>query len=145
MATPLPAQATPGGRRMDDQHATEITLDDACDGIDELTSDAFAAHDESSRLAKKARDLRDTWLQFADDLAANHNLIGPLFSAAATRFAESMDLIARKADEMETSSLQAAEKCETASNEMNDAYRPITQATADAGLTTPSAPIHNQA
>ncbi|QBJ94438.1 hypothetical protein D0Z67_29150 (plasmid) [Streptomyces seoulensis] len=129
---------------MDAQHATEITLDDACDGLDQLTTDAFATHDESQRLATKARSLRDTCLTFADYLAVNHNLIGPLFTAALARFAESMDLVARMADEMETSSLEAAEKTETASNEMNDAYRPYNTATADAGLTTPSAPIHNE-
>lgn len=132
------------GRQMDAQHATDITLDDACDAADKLAEDAFTTHDETGRLAKKARDLRDTWLLFADDLATNHNLIGALFTSAALKFAESMDLVARMADEMETSSLEAAEKAETAGNELNDAYRPITQATADAGLTTPSAPIHNQ-
>jgi hypothetical protein len=56
-----------------------------------------------------------------------------------------MDLVARMADEMETTSLNAAEKAETAGNELNDAYRPYTTATADAGLATPSAPIHNRA
>ncbi|MGW8702853.1 hypothetical protein ACWGOK_39110, partial [Streptomyces eurythermus] len=120
------------------------TLDDACNGLDQLTTDAFATHNESQRLATKARSLRDTCLTFADYLATHHNLIGPLFTAALARFAESMDLVARMADEMETSSLEAAEKTETASNEMNDAYRPYNTATADAGLTTPSAPIHNE-
>jgi hypothetical protein len=55
-----------------------------------------------------------------------------------------MDLVARMAEEMKTSSLEAAEMSEAADNELNDAYRPYTQATADAGLTTPSAPIHNE-
>jgi hypothetical protein len=33
---------------------------------------------------------------------------------------------------------------ETADNDLNDAYRPYNTATADAGLSTPSAPIHNE-
>jgi len=132
------------GRQMDAQHETEITLDDACDAADQLTSDAFKTHDQCHRLADKARKLRDTWVLFADDLATNHNLIGPLFTGAALRFAESMDLVARMADEMEVSSLEASEKAETSGNEINDAYRPYNTATADAGLSTPSAPIHNQ-
>lgn len=138
------AAVTTVGRQMDAQHATEITLDDACDAADQLSTDAFTTHDEASRLAKKARSLRDTWIAFADHLATHHNLIGALFTGAAIRFAESMDLVARMADEMEISSLEAAEKAETAGNELNDAYRPYNTATADAGLTTPSAPIHNQ-
>jgi hypothetical protein len=48
------------------------------------------------------------------------------------------------AEEMKTSSLEAAEMAETADNDLNDAYRPYNTATADAGLSTPSAPIHNE-
>ncbi|MFK8851230.1 hypothetical protein [Streptomyces sp. Ac-502] len=74
----------------------------------------------------------------------NHNLIGRLFTGSMARLSESMDLLARMADEMQISSLEAAEMAEAANDDLNDAYRPFTQATADAGLTTPSAPIHNQ-
>ena len=133
------------GQEMDPQHETEITLDEACDGADQLADDCFNTHDECVSLAKKARNLRDTWIEFAEYAAVHHNLIGTLFTAAAVKFGESMELLARMAEEMETSSLEAAEKCETAGNELNDAYRPITQATADGGLTTPSAPAHNRA
>jgi hypothetical protein len=133
------------GRQMDAQHATEITLDDAIDEYGDFKDDAFKTHDQCHKLAARAIKLREVLLAFAEDLAVNHNLIGPLFSGAMARMAESMDLVARMAEEMQTSSLQAAEMAETADNDLNDAYRPYNVATADAGLTTPSAPIHNQA
>ncbi|MFE9812430.1 hypothetical protein [Streptomyces sp. NPDC005548] len=131
------------GRQMDAQHATEITLDDALDEYGAFKDDAFKTHDQSAKLAERARRLRDVLADFAEDLAVNHNLIGPLFSAAMFRMSESMDLVARMSEEMKTSSLEAAELAESADNDLNDTYRPYTQATADAGLTTPSAPIHN--
>jgi hypothetical protein len=131
-------------RHMDAQHATEINLDDALDEYGDFKDDGFKTHDQAAKLADRGRKLRDILALFAEDLAVNHNLIGPLFSGAMARMAESMDLVARMSDEMQVSSLEAAEQSETADNDLNDTYRPITQATADAGLTTPSAPIHNQ-
>lgn len=133
------------GHRMDARHETEITLDDACDGADKLTSDAFKAHEQSAKLAARAAKLRNAWLHLADVCAQENNLIGDLFTAAAVRFAESMELVARMSDEMSISSLYAAETAESAGNELNDEYRPYNIATADAGLTTPSAPAHNEA
>jgi len=132
------------GRHMDDQHATEITLDNALDQYTQFAEDGFTTHDQALKLADRARTLRGLLEDLAEDLAVNHNLIGPLFSAAMAHMAESMDLVARMADEMQTSSLEAAEGAEAAANELNDAYRPYTAAAADAGLSTPSAPIHNQ-
>ncbi|EFL29460.1 putative glycine-rich protein [Streptomyces himastatinicus ATCC 53653] len=143
MAAHLPAQA-PGGHRMDDQHATEISLDDALDDYGDFKDDGFKTHDQAHKLANRAIKLRDTLTAFAEDLATNHNLIGPRFSRAMARIAESMDLVARMAEEMQDSSLAAAEMAEAADNDLNDAYRPYSTATADAGLSTPSAPIHNQ-
>ncbi len=131
-------------RHMDAQHATEITLDDAIDDYSDFTDDAFKTHDQCFKLAGRARKLRDILADFAVDLAVNHNLIGALFSGAMARLSESMDLLARMADEMLFSSLEAAEMAEAASNDLNDAYRPYSVATADAGLATPSAPIHNE-
>lgn len=132
------------GRRMDDQHATEITLDDALDDYTEFAEHGFTTHDQALKLADRARTLRSLLEDLAEDLAVNHNLIGPLFSAAMAHMAESMDLVARMTAEMQTSSLEAAERSETAANDLNDTYRPYTAAAADAGLSTPSAPIHNQ-
>ncbi|WP_234525967.1 hypothetical protein, partial [Streptomyces sp. MH192] len=132
------------GRHMDDQHATEITLDDALDQYTQFAEDGFTTHDQALKLADRARTLRSVLEDLAEDLAVNHNLIGPLFSTAMAHMAESMDLVARMADEMQTSSLEAAEGAEAAANDLNDTYRPYTAAAADAGLSTPSAPIHNQ-
>jgi len=132
-------------RHMDAQHATEITLDDAIDEYDDFKDDAFKTHDQCAKLADRAIRLRDILLDFAEELAVKHNLIGALFSRAMARLAESMDLLARMAEEMKTSSLEAAEMAEAAANDLNDAYRPYNVATADAGLSTPSAPIHNEA
>jgi hypothetical protein len=138
--------ATPhlSGYRMSEEHATEITLDDSLDEAQRFAKDAFTTHDECHRLAEKAHALRMACLQLAHELATKHNLIGRLFQSALARFAESMDLVDRMAQEMRMSSLEAAEMAEALSNDLDDAYRPYTQATADAGLTTPSAPIHNQ-
>ena len=134
-----------GGHSMSAEHATEITLDDSLDEADSFAQDAFKTHDECGRLAKKAHALRQACIQLSEELATKHNLIGKLFQGALARFIESMDLVDRMSQEMELSSLEAAEMAEALSNDLNDAYRPYTQATADAGLTTPSAPIHNKA
>jgi hypothetical protein len=113
------------------EHATEITLDDAIDEYGAFKDDAFKTYDQTHKLADRAIRLRDILIGFAEELAVKHNLIGPLFAAAMARLAESMDLIARMSEEMQTSSLEAAEMAEAT-------------ATADAGLSTPSAPIHNE-
>ncbi|MCX4885882.1 hypothetical protein [Streptomyces sp. NBC_00847] len=135
---------TAQARHMDPQHATEITLDDAIDEYGDFKDDAFKTHDKCVKLAGRARQLRDTLALFALELATRHNLIGALFTGAMARLSESMDLLARMADEMQASSLEAAEMAEAADNELNDAYRPYNVATADAGLSTPSAPVHNE-
>lgn len=135
---------TAQAQHMDPQHETEITLDDAIDEYGDFKDDAFKTHDQCLKLAERARTLRDTLAAFAEELAVKNNLIGFLFTGAMARLSESMDLLARMADEMQTSSLEAAEMAETADNELNDAYRPYSIATADAGLSTPSAPVHNQ-
>lgn len=132
------------GRRMAAQHETEITLDDACDAGDDLAKKAFKIHDQADKLAHQAGRLRDAWVVLAEDCAEQHNLIGDAFTHASIRFGESMEMVRRTALEMSSASLTAAEKAETAANEINDAYRPYNTATADAGLTTPSAPAHNE-
>ncbi|MFM9373254.1 hypothetical protein [Streptomyces sp. Da 82-17] len=134
-----------GGEEMAAEHRTEVSLDSALDMLSGLTDDAFKTHDQAGRLAKKAITLRDTCSAFAEELKAKHNLIGRLFNGALVMFQESMGLLARMSEELEAAALEAAEKCEIADTEMNDAYRPITQAAADANLPAPSAPIHNRA
>lgn len=132
------------GRRMAAQHETEITLDDACDAGDKLATKAFKIHDQADKLAHQSERLRDAWIVLAEDCAEQHNLIGDGFTHASIRFGESMEMVRRTALEMSSASLTAAEKAETAANEINDAYRPINTATADQGLSTPSAPAHNE-
>jgi len=129
---------------MNAQHETEITLDDACDAGDRLAKRGFKTHDQAERLARQAAQLRDAWIVLASHCAEHHNLIGDAFTAASVKFGESMDLVRRTAQEMSVFSLLAAESAETAADEINNAYRPISQATADAGLSTPSAPVHNE-
>ncbi len=135
---------TAQARHMDPMHETEITLDDAIDEYGDFKDDAFKTHDKCLKLAERARQLRDTLALFALELSTKHNLIGALFTGALARLSESMDLLARMAEEMQVSSLEAAEMSEAADNDLNDAYRPYSVATADAGLSTPSAPIHNE-
>ncbi|MDG9728362.1 hypothetical protein [Streptomyces sp. DH41] len=126
------------------EHATEVTLDDVVDFLDEVVSEAFAAHDECLQLAAKAKELMYALDEVAARLAAKHNIIGTVTAWAMRKLAESMEVLSRKAEEMSTKSLHAAETCETAKTELDDAYRPLTQATADAGLRTPSARVHNE-
>ncbi|MFZ3592299.1 hypothetical protein [Streptomyces sp. BH104] len=144
MTAPPPAVSHRGGSAMDPQHATEITLDDAVDGGVKLKDDGMKTHRQANVLARRARTLRDVLRRFAEHLATQNNLTGPLFTAAMASLGESMDQLARMADEMESKSLGASERAEGAANRMEDAYRPISQATADAGLITPSAPVHNE-
>ncbi|MBQ0867385.1 hypothetical protein [Streptomyces sp. RK75] len=129
---------------MDAQHATEVTLDDTLDLLEELTQQSFKAHETCLKLAAKARAIRHELDELAADLRSTHNVIGRLTGAAMAKLAESMELLARKADEMSTKSLAAAEVSETTENAMFDAYRPLQQATEDAGLLVPAARIHNE-
>ncbi|MGW4651324.1 hypothetical protein [Kitasatospora sp. NPDC004289] len=136
--------AAAGVAGMSSEHATEVTLDDTLEVLEKLTEESFSAHEVCVRLAEEARRIREALEELAVDLRTRHNLIGRITAAAMERLAEAMDLVARKADEMKVSSLNAAELSEVAEQAMFDAYRPITQATADAGLAVPSARIHNE-
>lgn len=143
----LPANTTPGfnlAPSMSAEHTTEVTLDDTLEVLEKLTSDSFGAHDESVRLATKAKELRAALEDLAVDLQSRHNVIGRLTGRAMALLAESMDVLARKAEQMAVSSLAAAEMSEAAEQAMFDAYKPVQQATADAGLAVPSARIHNE-
>jgi hypothetical protein len=129
---------------MSSEHATEVTLDDTLETLERLTVESFAAHETCTRLAEEARQIRYRLEDLAADLRTRHNVIGRMTAAAMERLAESMELLARKAEEMRVSSLDAAEVSEAAENAMFDAYKPVQQATADAGLLVPSARIHNK-
>ncbi|WP_406380787.1 hypothetical protein [Streptomyces sp. NBC_01618] len=126
------------------EHLTEVTLDDVLDHLAASKTRCFATYDECAVLAEQARKLRHSFEELAHELAERHNVIGRLTSGAMARLAELMDVVARKAEEMRTKSLGAAESVEVAHDAMHDAYRPVQQATADAGLVMPSARIHNE-
>jgi len=142
MTTPARTASTPAG--MAAEHTTEITLDDTLSTLEQLTQESFTAHDASVVLSGKARQLRYALDELAADLRSRHNLLGNLTGAAMARLAESMERLARQAEEMSKSSLTAAELSEAAEQAMFDAYKPVQQATADAGLIVPSARIHNE-
>lgn len=129
---------------MADQHQTEVTLDDVCNVLGSLTQKSFSTHDRCAAAASRAKDLRKRLLALANELAQVNNVTGQRTSAALARLAEDMSILARQAEAMSAESLHAAEATEVADTAMNDAYRPITQAAADAGLLAPSAPVHNQ-
>lgn len=138
-ALSLPGMSGPAA-----EHTTDVTLDDVLDDLADAKDECFTTYDECAVLADKARKLRDSLTDLAEELAERNNVIGRLTSAAMVRLSESMDLLARKAEEMRPKSLAAAEAVETAHDEMHDAYRPVQQAAADAGLRMPSARIHNE-
>lgn len=126
------------------EHATEVTLDDVQQFLSSTASAGFTAHDECVRLATRARELRQALDDLAADLMTRHNVVGTITANAMAKLADSTEVVARKAEEMTTSSLHAAETAEMVEHAMEDAYRPIQQAAADAGLRTPSARIHNE-
>ncbi|MGV9277703.1 hypothetical protein [Streptomyces griseosporeus] len=142
VSTPLVPSPRTGGAAS--EHLTDVTLDDVLKSLSTSKTDCFATYDECAALADKARQLRDQLHVLAEELAQHHNVIGRLTSAAMRRLSESMDLLARKAEQMRTESMRAAEAVEVAHDEMHDAYKPVQQATADAGLVMPSARIHNE-
>lgn len=125
------------------EHATEVTLDQVVGFLDEVYGEAFATHDECLTLKVRARQLRDELEALAQELASTHNVVGRLTSTAMHKLSDSMDLAARKSEEMAVEALTAAESVERAKTDMDDAYRSIQQAAADAGLRTPSARVHN--
>ncbi|WP_202918012.1 hypothetical protein [Streptomyces taklimakanensis] len=142
---PVSAPLTmPGPSGAAPEHLTEITLDDVLEALAASRTRCFATYDECAALADKAVRLRAALAELAEELAERHNVIGDLTSAAMVRLSESMDVLARRAEEMRGSSLHAAEAVETAHDAMHDAYRPVQQAAADAGLSMPSARIHNE-
>lgn len=129
---------------MASQHQTEVTLDEVLDHLNKSTRTCFRTYDECADLADKARKLRRSFEELVEDLADSHNIRGRLTRSAANMLLEAMELVARKAEEMRARSLAAAESVELAHDAMADAYRPVQQATRDAGLVTPSARIHNE-
>ncbi|MFL4496530.1 hypothetical protein ACJ6WD_35610, partial [Streptomyces sp. VTCC 41912] len=146
-AAPVSASASvsiPTSRTVSAEHLTEVTLDDVLDALADAKDECLTTYDECAVLADKAVALRDSLRELAVELAERNNVIGRLTSAAMRRLAESMDVLKKRAQEMRKESLAASEAVETAHDEMYDAYRPVQQAAFNAGLTMPSARIHNE-
>ncbi|MEW2553679.1 hypothetical protein AB0957_18330 [Streptomyces zhihengii] len=141
-ATPSVRLSAPAGVAA--EHLTDVTLDDVLNHLTASKRRCFATYDECAGLAEQARTLRRSLETLADELRERHNVVGRLTARAMDRLAESMDVVARRAEQMRTESLTAAEAVETAHDAMHDAYRPVQDAAADAGLVMPSARIHNE-
>ncbi|MGW0143645.1 hypothetical protein [Streptomyces calvus] len=137
-ATAAPSQGSPA------QHATDITLDNALQALTALTTAGMETHDESAELAKQARKLLSELEVMAHDLITTHNVRGARTLAALMVVMESVALLVKQSERMARAAWEAAELAETEETEMARDYRPVQDATADAGLATPSARVHNE-
>ncbi|MFJ9931373.1 hypothetical protein ACIRU5_35815 [Streptomyces misionensis] len=143
--SPAPVTATvpaPGG--MPAQHATEINLDMALAALRRLTTAGLTTYDECAELARRSRQLLKELETMAQDLAHNHNVQGPRTLRAVRVLMESVGELVRVAQSMAKACLAAGELSEAEEEAMARDYRPVQDATVDAGLTAPSARIHNE-
>ncbi|GHB67964.1 glycine-rich protein [Streptomyces viridiviolaceus] len=144
-SVPAPVAASvPAPSGMSAQHATEITLDDALKALTLLTTAGMETHDECADLAKQARRLLGELETMAQDLAVAHNVTGPRTLRAAATLIETVAQLVVQSERMARAALDAAETAEAEETAMARDYRPTQAATADAGLATPSARIHNE-
>ena len=141
-ATASAAPAVPVG--MAPQHATEVTLDDVLEALGRLTTDGMTTHDECDELATKARRLLAVLEATAADLATTHNVTGRRTQAALYDLTEAVAHLAVEADRMAKAALEAAEVAEAEETAMLRDHRLLADATAAAGLATPSARAHNE-
>lgn len=141
-ATASAAPAVPVG--MAPQHATEVTLDDVLEALGRLTTDGMTTHDECDELATKARRLLAVLEAMAADLATTHNVTGRRTQAALYDLTEAVAHLAVEADRMAKAALEAAEVAEAEETAMLRDHRLLADATAAAGLATPSARAHNE-
>ncbi|MFE0448608.1 hypothetical protein [Streptomyces fungicidicus] len=142
---PAPVAASvPALGGMSARHATDITLDDALKALTLLTTAGMETHDECAALAKQARRLLGELESMAHDLTVTHNVSGPRTLRAVSVLMESVAQLVVQSERMARSALDAAELAEAEEVAMARDYRPTQEATADAGLTTPSARIHNE-
>ncbi|MFH8939557.1 hypothetical protein [Streptomyces griseosporeus] len=136
--------SVPARGGMSAQHATDITLDDALKALTLLTTAGMETHDECAELAKQARRLLGELETMAQDLAVTHNVTGPRTLRAAATLIETVAELVVQSERMARAALDAAEAAEAEETAMARDYRPTQAATADAGLITPSARIHNE-
>ncbi|MGA5253326.1 hypothetical protein ACPCKZ_31770 [Streptomyces pseudogriseolus] len=126
------------------EHLTEITLDDVLNVLSQLTTDGMETYDDAVNLAGLARKLLAELDQMTDDLARTHNVSGPRTKRAIASLMESVADLTVTVERLAQAALAAAEGAEAEETAMARDYRPTQDATADAGLHTPSARIHNE-
>ncbi|WP_435596625.1 hypothetical protein [Streptomyces albogriseolus] len=126
------------------EHLTEITLDDVLNVLSQLTTDGMETYDDAVNLAGRARRLLAELDQMTDDLARTHNVSGPRTKRAIASLMESVADMTATVERLAQAALAAAEGAEAEETAMARDYRPTQDATADAGLHTPSARIHNE-
>ncbi|MET8102763.1 hypothetical protein ABZV29_41100 [Streptomyces sp. NPDC005236] len=136
--TPPPSNAMAG------RHATEISLDGAVKALTALTTAGMETYDDCTNLARQARRLFAELEGMANDLASNHNITGARTVRAMAVLMESVGMLAVNADRSAKAALNAAELAEAEETAMERDYRPTQAAAIDAGLTAPSARIHNE-
>ncbi|MEU3038116.1 hypothetical protein [Streptomyces griseoaurantiacus] len=130
---------------MSAQHHTDITLDDVCRALEQLTSQGMDTHDGCEALAKQARRLLGQLELMSQDLSTAHNAGGSRpFIQAVADLQNAVSDLARRAAGMAQAALDAAELAEAEETAMNRDYRPVADATSDAGLHTPSSRLHNE-
>ncbi|WP_432189851.1 hypothetical protein [Streptomyces sp. Tue6028] len=135
---------TPTPNAMASRHATDISLDGAVNALTQLTTAGMETYDDCQNLAKQARRLVTELEVMGNDLAANHNVVGPRTVRALAVLMESVGMLVVNADRMAKAALNAAELAEAEETAMERDYRPTQTATIDAGLAAPSARIHNE-
>ncbi|WOT40665.1 hypothetical protein [Streptomyces coeruleorubidus] len=144
---PIPMPQTPARRGSAavsaGVHATDITLDDALEALTKLVSDGMTTSDDADQLARQSNRLVAAVESINQDLAAAHNVKGKTTRAMETVM-EGVTEVVRVAQRLAKKAHDAAEAAEAEENKMKRDYRPVQAATADAGLATPSARIHNE-
>jgi hypothetical protein len=147
-AAPVPAgaglSALATRPEMAAEHRTEITIDELLGELTEITEAGFSRHEGCLRLAARCRRLLVRLDEFAAELVQKHNVTGPRTHAALARLAEKVKVMLTKIEEMGQLSILAAEQSESLEGDMFDEYKPMQQETADRGLATPSARVHNE-
>ncbi|WP_159062563.1 hypothetical protein, partial [Streptomyces caniscabiei] len=135
--------ATPRAGGMAAQHATEITASDACKALEKLTTQGMETHDDYDALSKSARKLLSALEAMGHDLAGDHNVGSKKLQDALAELMNQVASLIRWVDRAAKDCLDAAELSEVEEHALKRDHQPVTDATADAGLHTPSARLHN--
>ncbi|MER7029301.1 hypothetical protein [Streptomyces ramulosus] len=149
---PIPMAPIPTGRymavprpgSMAAPHATEITAGDVCKALEKLTTEGMETYDDCDGLEKQARKLLGALEAMAHDLASDHNVAGKKLMEDVAELQNQVAHLIRVVKEMAKSCLDAAELAEAEETAMKRDHQPVIDATADAGLRTPSSRLHNE-